>query len=263
MRQVKYKTKLFFGGLIILSLGTVVSANEESLSMSEEDMKMYAEMQENNPGELYVMQGESSMESVGGEEGLAKFLDIKPTELPAYLAGFPRYIEKIGMVVAIDQMLQAAQKTNGNEPYKLTDNKMLYFAAYVKSLANGEKISIDINANPKMKEAYAEGEKEFKNRRGGRGLSCYSCHNSGVVGMRLRMQLLPDLSSPLNKSAATWPAYRMTTDKLVSLQGRFNQCQNNALLAKLPVGSKEMVGLEVYVTEMSKGQEMAIPGIKR
>jgi sulfur-oxidizing protein SoxA len=38
---------------------------------------------------------------------------------------------------------------------------------------------------------------------------------------------------------------------------------NNALLAVIPIGSEEMVALEVYVTNMAKGNEIAIPGLKR
>jgi len=37
----------------------------------------------------------------------------------------------------------------------------------------------------------------------------------------------------------------------------------NALLKVIPLGSKEMVALEVYLTERSKGSEIAIPGLKR
>lgn len=39
----------------------------------------------------------------------------------------------------------------------------------------------------------------------------------------------------------------------------------NALLAVLPIGSKEMVGLEVYISKLAqdKKKEIAIPGLKR
>jgi sulfur-oxidizing protein SoxA len=37
----------------------------------------------------------------------------------------------------------------------------------------------------------------------------------------------------------------------------------NALLAVIPLGSKEMVALEVYLTDEAKGATIAIPGLKR
>jgi sulfur-oxidizing protein SoxA len=37
----------------------------------------------------------------------------------------------------------------------------------------------------------------------------------------------------------------------------------NALLAVIPLGSKEMVALEVYLTDKAKGTPIAVPGLKR
>jgi sulfur-oxidizing protein SoxA len=77
------------------------------------------------------------------------------------------------------------------------------------------------------------------------------------------MQILPDLGDPKVKAAGTWPAYRMTKSKMFTLQQRFQQCMKNALLAKIPLGSKDMVALEVYVTDKAKGSTIAVPGLKR
>jgi sulfur-oxidizing protein SoxA len=79
----------------------------------------------------------------------------------------------------------------------------------------------------------------------------------------LRTQPLPDLGSEVNKAGATWPAYRMTKSSLSTLQKRFQGCMDNALLAVIPLGSPEMVALEVYVTDKAKDREIAIPGLKR
>jgi len=49
----------------------------------------------------------------------------------------------------------------------------------------------------------------------------------------------------------------------VTLDKRMQQCMKNALLAELPLGSKEMVGLEVYVANKAKGNPIQIPGLKR
>lgn len=246
-----------------LALATSVVVADEKLSMSEADRAMYQEMLENNPADIFVEEGAELLDELGGEEALAKFLGQSEESLPKYIAGFPRYIDKIGMVVAIDQMLQAFMYDQGKKPYPLKSEEMDALQAYVKSLANDEKINIDVNANEHMKKAYKLGKQMFELRRGKRGLSCYSCHSPDVVGLRLRMQILPDLGAPDVKAAATWPAYRMTKGKMFTLQKRFQQCMKNALLAKLPLGSPQMVALEVYVTDMAKGQTIHIPGLKR
>ncbi len=230
--------------------------------MSDSDRAMYAEMLENNPADIMIASGEEALEEFcGGDAGLAKFLEVSEDDLPVYIAGFPRYIDKLGMVVGLDQVLQALMAQNGHTPFKLKSKDMFAMSAYAKSIANEEKINIDVEANKHMKEAYAFGEEVFTTKRGGRGLSCMSCHSPDVIGGILRTQPLPDLGE--SASGGTWPAYRMTKSSLRTLPRRFQGCMNNALLAVIPLGSKEMVALEVYVTQQAKGKEIAIPGLKR
>jgi len=134
---------------------------------------------------------------------------------------------------------------------------------YVKSLANEQVTSIDVKANKHMVAMMKLGQEVFETRRGGRGLSCNSCHSSDIIGQRLRMQALPDLGAKETAAAGTWPAYRMTKSETTLLDKRFQQCMNNALLAQIPLGSEEMVALEVYVTNKTKGNPIAVPGVKR
>lgn len=254
-------------GFLKISLAFVLASSmlcaEEDLSMTAADQAMYEEMQDNNPAELFLMQGEEFLQAqIGGEAGLAKFLGVKEDALAKEIARFPKYIKKIDMVVGLDQMLQAAMAENKKTPYKIGSKEMNYMVAFVKSLANEEAINLDLN-DKHTKEYLALGKKVFEERRGGRGLSCNSCHNKDTIGTRLRMQILPALGDPKFKSGATWPAYRMTESRLVTLQGRFRGCMNNSLMAKLPEASPEMVALEIYVMSLAQGQEIAIPGLKR
>lgn len=242
---------------------TLATAGEQ-FAMSDADRAMYKEMLENNPADIYVEEGgEIFEENLGGEEALAKFLGVSEKELPKYIAGFPRYIKKLDNVVGIDQVLQAMQVEQGKERTKLKSGKMFSMLAYVKSLANDEQFTIDINADEHIKASYDLGKKTFETARGGRGLSCLSCHSKDIIGQVLRTQPLPDLGEA--GAGATWPAYRMTKSSLRSLQRRFQGCMKNALLKVIPIGSKEMVGLEVYVSTLSqeKKKAIAIPGLKR
>ncbi len=250
---------------IALSVAMLASLSfgGEQFAMSAADRAMYAEMSENNPADIMVADGEELLGYMGGDAGFAKYLGVSEDELPSYIAGFPRYIKKFDMVVGLDQVIQAMMADGGHKPLKLKSGNMFALLAYVKSIANGEKINIDITANPQISEAYALGENTFMTRRGGRGLSCNSCHSPDVVGRVLRTQKLPNLGASGAKSAATWPAYRMTKSSLRTLQRRFQGCMKNALLKVLPIGSKQMVALEVYLTQKAKGSEISIPGLKR
>ena len=249
--------------LSLVFVSTVLFAGEQ-FAMTDADRAMYKEMLENNPADIYVEEGGELLEEIlGGEKALAKFLEVSEKELPKYIAGFPRYIKKLGNVVGIDQVLQVMQVAQGKEKYKLKSAKMFSMLAYVKGLANDEQFTIDINADEHIKASYALGKKTFDTPRGGRGLSCLSCHSKDIVGMVLRTQPLPDLGEA--GAGATWPAYRMTKSSLRTLQRRFQGCMKNALLKVIPIGSKEMVGLEVYVSTLSQAKKkaIAIPGLKR
>lgn len=236
----------------------------EQFAMSDADRAMYEEMLENNPAEMDIEWGGELVEAnCGGDAGLAKFLGVSEAKLPEYISGFPRYIKRFDAVLGIDQVMQALMAEKGHKPFKLSSKEMFAMLAYAKSLANEEPIRIDVNANPQMKAAYALGEEVFMTPRGGRGLSCNSCHSADIIGSVLRTQPLPDLGAA--GAGATWPAYRMTKSQLRTLQRRFQGCMENALLAVIPIGSNEMVGLEVYVTNLSKEKQktIAIPGLKR
>jgi sulfur-oxidizing protein SoxA len=129
-------------------------------------------------------------------------------------------------------------------------------------LANDEKVNVDIN-HQEVAKYYKLGEEVYKTKRGLRGLACYSCHSDQTIGMRLRMQILPNLGDAESRSGATWPAYRMTKSEMTTIQKRFQGCMQNSSMAILPLGSKEMVALETYVNALANGKDIAIPGLKR
>ena len=249
---------------LLATMATVTVNAGEQFAMSDADRAMYKEMLENNPADIYVEEGgELLEEKLGGEAALAKFLEVSEGELPKYIAGFPRYIKKLGNVVGVDQVMQAMLVEQGKEKMKLEDKKMFSMLAYAKSLANDEQLNLDINADEHIKASYALGKVVYETARGGRGLSCNSCHSADIVGQVLRTQPLPDLGA--SGAGSTWPAYRMTKSNLTTLQNRFQGCMKNALLAVIPLGSKEMNALEVYISTLAQEakQPVAIPGLKR
>lgn len=248
--------------LFSLALCGMLNA-EESMSMNAADKAMYAEMLENNPAAMDVAEGEELFNAQIGQAAYAKMLGVSVKDLPKTIAGFPRLVKAAGKVVTLSQSLQMALADRGQKVLNLESKEMVKMTAYVKSLANGIKTNIDVKANKQMEEMVVLGKHIFEERRGGRGLSCNSCHSPDIIGSRLRMQELPDLGAPVTASASTWHAYRMTQSTMVSFDKRMQQCMKNALLAELPLGSKEMVALEVYVTNKGKGNTIQIPGLKR
>jgi len=248
----------------LVAVTSLTAADSSQFSMSAADRAMYEEMLENNPADIFVAEGGELFDELITEEDLAKFLGVSEKELPKYIAGFPRHVEKLKDVIGVaglDQVMQAIMADKGKKPFKLKSKEMFSMLAYAKSLANDEPINIDVNADEHIKKFYKLGEEVYNTPRGGRGLACLSCHSEATIGLALRTQILPNLGEV--NAGGTWPAYRMTKSSLRTLQRRFQGCMNNALQAVIPIGSKEMVALEVYVTNMAKGKPIAIPGLKR
>ena len=108
---------------------------EEKLSMSEADKAMYAELLDNNPAEMEVLEGEELFNSLIGSAAYAKMLGVKEKDLAKTIAGFPRYIEPAKKVVTLSQTLQMALADQGKEVLKLGDTKVVKMTAYIKSLA--------------------------------------------------------------------------------------------------------------------------------
>jgi len=248
----------------IISVATLLSTllfAGEQFSMSDADRKMYEALLESNPAEIMAESGNELIEEfLGGDEAIAKYLSVSESDLPSYIAGFPRYIKKLGFVADIDQVLQAMFEEKGKKSFKLNSADMFSMYTYVRSLANDEKINIDVNANKHMKKAYELGKYMYEVRRGARGLACASCHAPGVTGRVLRTQILPSLK---DGTGATWPAYRMTKSKLSTLPERSRACMKNATQDRVPHGSKELVALTVYIANMAVGKTIEVPGLKR
>ena len=142
---MKIKMDLISLSLVSLLLSSTVYAGQ--FTMSEADKKMYEELKENNPAEMEIEYGSELFDdAVGGEEVLAEFFEVKPDNLAKYIAGFPRYLESVGMVVGLDQALQAAMKNNEQKVFKLTSGEMIALSSYTKSLANDLVVQVDIKA---------------------------------------------------------------------------------------------------------------------
>lgn len=230
-------------------------------AMSSADKALYSA--EDNPGEIYLVKGEGHFSELGGSlEDFASFLGTNEEKLGEVVATFPRYVEKLKSVVSLDQAIQGYFSLKNIKAPALKSDDMANLTLYIRAEANELPVAID--TSDKRVLAYVKkGEEVYKMPRGKRGLACYSCHTPQMVGMRLRMQELPDPNDSTTKAAATWPAYRMMQSRIVTLQTRMQQCMKNSAQAVIPHGSEEIVALEAYLTSEVKGEEIAVPGLKR
>jgi len=263
------KAKKLIGALMISG---AIFGSFGAEGISEKDWALYQEGI--NPGEVFAEEvGGALFEKPMGPQGKScASCHTKNGEVEERVATaaayYPKYDPSCGKIISLEQRIQLCQKKyQGVKPFSLKSKENTALTTYLFYLAAGTPINVDISS-PVAKEYYEYGRYVFTLKRGKRHLSCQVCHEF-AVGKLLRMQWLkplgkdPIMGSEGSRAADHWPAFRMTKNKVQTLQQRFIGCQKQAGQKPLPLGSKEMVALELYVKSLSNGVELKTPGLRR
>lgn len=209
-----------------------------------------------NPGELTVDAGRSlftttaaggkSCSSCHGDGGsdldsrrIARYPVFDPvTERPLTLRG---------------QVLQCWSERLGRPPLAYTDRRALQLETFVRSLARGETVAVEINED--LQPYYAAGEKLYRTRWGQVDIACHQCHDYHAGGT-FRGQVMTQ------GQTNGFPAYRFTTGQTVGLQERITECLTSLRAQPYPAGSEAYLALEVYLNARSNGLEIETPAIR-
>jgi sulfur-oxidizing protein SoxA len=116
---------------------------------------------------------------------------------------------------------------------------------------------------PQEREMVALGQALFNRRSGPFDFACATCHAES--GRRIRLQGLPFLSDPeaARKVIGEWPAYRVSSTHVMTMQHRFYDCYWQMRMPQLEMGSDASVALAAYLVSTAAGGEIAAPGLKR
>ncbi|ACN99195.1 sulfur oxidation c-type cytochrome SoxA [Sulfurihydrogenibium azorense] len=267
--KLKGKVLLFGLAVALTTYGVNKSISQEAgQAISEEDLALYKSGI--NPGEVFAQEvGGALFNKPMGTSNKSCASCHSEEKLKKAVGTYPKYEPKLNTVISLQQRIQMCQKLNQgvDKPFPLNSQENTALLTYLKYIASGEKINVDTSSNPVVKEYYEYGKYVFDLKRGKRNLSCQTCHEF-AAGMVLRMQRLTPLGAEYNgikgtNAAAHWPGYRMTQSKVVTIEQRFQQCMSQAGMKILPLGSKEMVALELYVTSLANGATIEAPGLVR
>ena len=252
-------------------------AQDNAAKGIEQYRKMMAEDPFANPGNLYIDSGEALWKEKRGPNNVSLEgcdLGKGPGVLEGAFAELPRYFADADKVMDVEsRILWCMEKLQGLDtgPVKKGafsktgegGSEMEFLASYVGSLSNGMGFKPQLN-HAKEKEAYAVGEALFYMRAGPHDFSCETCH--GAPGTRIRLQDLPDLSKPgddAKRTIATWPAYRVSTESVKTMQHRMSDCYRQMRMPKVGFGSDAVTALIVYLVKQAEGGEIQVPALKR
>jgi sulfur-oxidizing protein SoxA len=169
---------------------------------------------------------------------------------------YPYFDDAANRVVTFENAINACLKANGEAELKYAEKEMGLLTAYAKSLSDGMKVNVKVEGKGALA-AYEKGKAYYATRNGQLNFSCKSCHVQSA-GKFIRMDQL----SMMVGQASHWPEFRGGTD-IVTLQGRFKQCEKNVRAKPKKANSEEYNNLEYYLTYMSNDLPMQTPVFRK
>ncbi len=255
---------------------TVVAAADDSVEKGIETYRaMLKDDPWSNPGMLDADRGEALWKEPRGPNKVSLetcdlgrgpgVVDGAFAELPRYFADADRVMDAEARIAWCMEKIQGFERKDIVKPFPgagrpTTDLGAI--ATFVASKSRGLKFTAKFE-HPKEKEAVALGETLFFRRSGPMDFACSTCH--GDEGKRIRLQELPYLSKPAEarKVIGEWPAYRVSTTHVMTLQHRLYDCFWQMRLPQVEFGSDVTVALISYLVHTAQGGEIAAPGLKR
>jgi sulfur-oxidizing protein SoxA len=265
-----------FGLGVTLGPAARAQADEETEKALEKYRQMLKEDPWSNPGLLDADRGEALWATPWGPKNVSLEgcdLGKGPGQVEGAFAELPRYFTDADQVMDVEsRLLWCMEKLQGfsradlvKRPYPAGGQPVKdlgAIATWVANKSSGAKFAAKAD-HPKEREAIALGEALFMRRSGPFDFACATCH--AEQGRRIRLQGLPHLSDPqeARKVIGEWPAYRVSSTHVMTMQHRLYDCYWQMRLPELEMGSDVSVALVAYLASKAKGGEIAAPGLKR
>lgn len=274
---MKLERILFAGLLAAIAMTPVASAQDaETEQAIERYRQMLKEDPWSNPALLDADRGEALWSTPRGPKNVSlQTCDLGkgPGQVDGAFAELPRYFADVDKVMDLEsrllwcmETLQGLSKASlvqrphpaGGQPVK----DLGAIATYVASKSQGLKFAAKLD-HAKARETVALGEALFMRRSGPFDFACATCHAD--VGRRIRLQGLPFLSNPeaARKVVGEWPAYRVSTTHVMTMQHRVYDCYWQMRMPELELASDASVALVAYLVSKAEGGEISAPSIKR
>jgi L-cysteine S-thiosulfotransferase len=231
-------------------------------------------LEDGNPAELFEAKGEGLWKQKRGPKSASLEqcdLGKGPGQVKGAFVELPRYFADTQRVQDLESRLLSCMETlqglNAAEIAKTPFGRgeqanMDALVAWIAAESRGMKFNLPQD-HPQEKKFYELGKRAFFYRGGSHDFSCASCH--GEAGKRIRLQDLPDLTkNPGNGVGfAAWPAYRVSSGELWSMQRRLNDCYRQQRFPFPGYASDVTIALASYMGINAKGAESIAPSIKR
>ena len=261
-----------------LMLGTLLAAacaaGAQQKSAADGIAEYRALLADGNPAELFEAKGEDLWKSKRGPKnatlercdlgkgpGVVKGAFV---ELPRWFADTRRVQDLESRLLTCMERLQGFDASEiAATPFGRGEQATLEaLTAWISALSRGRRFDLP-QAHAAERTMYELGKRAFFYRGGTHDFSCASCH--GEAGKRIRLQDLPELTRNPGDGIgfAAWPAYRVSSGEMWSMQRRLNDCYRQQRFPYPGYASEVTIALGVYMGVNAKGAESIAPALKR
>jgi sulfur-oxidizing protein SoxA len=171
---------------------------------------------------------------------------------------FPRLAANGQSLINLEDQIVTCSARTGRLNARAEDDEVLALSAVLNEVARGQPI--DVHAPPAQAAPWqarlSHGAQLFATRRGRINLACVHCHEKNV-GRQMRA----DVVSPGNPTG--FPIYRMSWQRLGTLERRLRACYSGVQAVLPPVGAPDLRDLELYLKVRAIGMPLDGPSIRR
>lgn len=270
MKRVRF-TALALGAAACAAALPIQAQQKSAADGIAEYRKM---LEDGNPAELFEAKGEGLWKTKRGPKNASLEqcdLGKGPGKVKGAFVELPRYFADTKRVQDLESRLLSCMETlqgfNAGEIAKTPfgrgeQQNMEALVAYIASESRGLKFNLP-QGHAEEKAMLELGRRAFFMRAGPYDFACASCHSE--PGKRIRLQDLPDLTKNPGDGIgfAAWPAYRVSSGELWSMQRRLNDCFRQQRFPYPGYASDVTIALGSYMGVNAKGAESIAPAIKR
>lgn len=227
-----------------------------------------------NPAELWEAKGEALWTKPRGPKNASLQqcdLGLGPGVVKGAFVTLPRYFKDTTRVQDLESRLMTCmQSLQGFDaaviaktPFGKDEQANIEsLVAWISSESKGLRFAVS-QAHVEERNMYEAGKRIFFFRAGPYDFACASCHSQ--QDKRIRLQDLPDLTTAKGAGAGfgAWPAYRVSSGELWSMQRRLNDCFRQQRFPYPGYGSDATVALGVYMGVTGQGAASIAPALKR
>jgi len=231
-------------------------------------------LEDGNPAELFEAKGEDLWKTPRGPKKVSLQqcnLGLGPGVVKGAWVQMPRWFADTGRVQDLESRLltcmESLQGFNAAEIAKTGFDKgeqatLAALAAWISGESKGRRLALP-QAHAEERRFYELGKRAFFFRGGPMDFSCASCH--GEEGKRIRLQDLPKLTQNPGDGIgfAAWPAYRVSSGEMWSMQRRLNDCYRQQRFPYPGFASDVTIALGVYMGVNAVGAASIAPALKR